>query len=395
MTRQELVSNAEREVLMRSGVDVDLRLGEGIYRPALGSTIDEIASPALLVDLDQLHLNIRRMAELFASLPVSVRPHMKTGKSSKIARIMRENGFDGVCVTKVSEAAVMVGGGVTDLLITSPVASGVTAAWLAELLRPSVKIRIVVDSTGGADVLSRALREASVANMEVLLDLNVGQNRTGVEPGKPALNMARYIASKDNLKLVGCQGYEGHVQMVADVDEKRRISREAMESLVSTADLLRADGHEISIVTTGGTGSCLLCAEVPGVTEVQPGSFIFMDTAYTNAIGSNDFKQSLLVLATIISRPSTEKVTVDAGWKSLSIDSGPARPLNARWAYQSAGDEHGVITGEGVAGLNIGDRVLLVPGHIDTTVALHECFYIMQQNRLVDVWPVEARGRVQ
>ncbi len=380
---------------MKCVTDLDQKLLEGVYQPANGSTVEELASPALLIDRDGLQANINRMVELFTGSRVSVRPHMKTAKTSKIARLFREAGLTGVCVTKVSEAAVMVAGGVTDILITSPVAHSVTAWWLANLLQRCAEIRIVIDSVEGADVLSSALSDASVAQMEVLIDLNVGQNRTGVLPGQPAVDLARHVAGKSNLRIVGCQGYEGHLQMMRDLPEKTRRSGEAMKTLVETANLLRSEGHDIRIVTTGGTGTCLMCLDAEGVNEVQPGSFVFMDATYIDAISAENFNHALFVLSTVISRPAADKVTIDAGWKSLSIDSGQARPFNAAWSYQSAGDEHGFITGEGVETLKVGDRVLLVPSHIDTTVALHEVFYVMKDGKLVDIWPIEGRGRVQ
>lgn len=373
----------------------NLKLLEGVYQPSQGSSVDELASPALLLDLDGLQSNISRMIDLFKDTAVSVRPHMKTGKSSHIAALLKTAGATGVCVTKVSEAAVMFAGGIDDILITSPVAHAVTAWWLAMLLQRGAKIRIVLDSKETIDVLSSALEDAKVESMEVLIDINVGQNRTGVAPGKPALELANYAAAKGNLSIKGCQGYEGHLQMMGDLDEKKRLNSIAMEQLVSTADLLRNAGHDIAVVTTGGTGTCRLCAEVEGVTEVQPGSFIFMDDAYARAIGSDNFNNALFVMATVISRPSEDKVTIDAGWKSLSMDSGPAKPFNNAWTYQSAGDEHGYLTGDGVENLQIGERVLVVPSHIDTTVALHEVYYVMQAGKLVDIWPIEARGRVQ
>lgn len=375
--------------------DPKWQIREGVYQPANGSSIDELATPALLVDLDGLTANINRMMTLFPDGKITVRPHMKTGKTHRIANLLQQAGAVGICVTKVSEAAVMVAGGVSDILITSPVAHPVTAWWLANLLQGGASIKVVIDSKDGADILSTALADASVGRMEVLVDLNVGQNRTGVSPGLPAVDLAHYISTKDNLSVIGCQGYEGHLQMIADAQEKERLSKIAMNSLVSTAKMLREAGHEMRIVTTGGTGSCLLCASVDGITEVQPGSFIFMDTSYAKAIGSDNFSHALFVLSTVISKTTPEKATVDAGWKSVSIDSGPARPFNSVWSYQPAGDEHGYVTGEGVENLKIGDRVLLLPSHIDTTVALHEVYYVMQNGKLVDIWSIEARGRVQ
>lgn len=387
-------SELNSEEPMNCGTE-NVKLLEGVYQPSIGSSVDELASPALLVDFDGLKSNINRMMELFRGTPVSVRPHMKTGKSSKIAALLLEAGAKGVCVSKVSEAAVLVAGGIEDILITSPIAHTVTAWWLANLLDRTQRIRVVVDSAESADVLSAALAETKISSMEVLIDINVGQNRTGVNPGAPALELANYVAAKGNLKIVGCQGYEGHLQMLGDLEEKKTRCRSAMDELISTATLLRKHGHTIDVVTTGGTGTCLLCGDVEGITEVQPGSFIFMDDSYARAIGSDNFNNALFVLATVISRPASDKVTIDAGWKSLSIDSGQAKPFNNAWTYQSAGDEHGILTGDGVENLQIGERVLIVPSHIDTTVALHEVFYVMQAGKLLGIWPIEARGRVQ
>lgn len=227
----------------------NLKLLEGVYQPSQGSSVDELASPALLLDLDGLQSNISRMIDLFKDTAVSVRPHMKTGKSSHIAALLKTAGATGVCVTKVSEAAVMFAGGIDDILITSPVAHAVTAWWLAMLLQRGAKIRIVLDSKETIDVLSSALEDAKVESMEVLIDINVGQNRTGVAPGKPALELANYAAAKGNLSIKGCQGYEGHLQMMGDLDEKKRLNSIAMAQLVSTADLLRNAGHDIAVVT--------------------------------------------------------------------------------------------------------------------------------------------------
>lgn len=379
---------------MTSATDLVKELGNGLYAPPLGSGLDALASPALLLDLNSLNRNIARMASMFAGGKVAVRPHMKTGKCTKIAKILRDAGFKGLCVTKVSEADVLLRAGIDDILITSPIGHPVTAAWLVRLLAPGRTIRVVIDSKESADVLSDALRSQNVPSLEVLLDVNVGQNRTGVAQ-ENAVVIARYIADKNNLKLVGCQGYEGHLQMMRNGEDKKQRSRQAMTILTNVAKALRTEGHDIRIVTTGGTGTCTLCAEVDGVTEVQPGSFIFMDCSYIAAIGAENFHHALSILSTVISRPAPDKATIDAGWKSLSIDSGPARPANTSWTYQSAGDEHGYITGPGVNDLKVGDRVVLLPSHIDTTVSLHEVFYVMKEGKLVDVWPLEGRGRVQ
>ncbi|KAF7571164.1 amino acid aldolase or racemase [Pyrenophora tritici-repentis] len=170
-----------------------------------------------------------------------------------------------------------------------------------------------------------------------------------------------------------------------------------MRILVDTAEALRQDGHDIQVVTTGGTGTAEFCAEVPGVTEVQPGSFLFMDSDYRNAIGGARYKQSLTILSTVISKQGDNIVTIDAGLKSLTTDSGLAECKTPGYTYGVLGDEHGSLEWkEGKAeALKVGDRVEMVPSHIDPTVNLHDVYYAHRDGVIKEIWPVDARGCVQ
>jgi D-serine deaminase-like pyridoxal phosphate-dependent protein len=219
-------------------------------------------------------------------------------------------------------------------------------------------------------------------------------------PGEEALMLAQHIGKMSNLQLVGVQGYEGHLQHLHDPEERAQRCRQAMQQLTDTAEQLRAAGFPIEIVTTGGTGTAEICADYDGVTEVQPGSFVFMDTDYRNAIGPV-YSNALTILSTVISRPTPTRAVVDAGLKSLSIDSGMPEPKGLPGIeYRPGGDEHGILTwGEGtepaIVRLEVGDRIEFIPSHIDTTINLHDYYYAYRNGRLEAIWPVEARGKVQ
>ncbi len=369
-----------------------------MYDPQPGDGLDSLDTPAVIVDLDLMEANIALLMNFFAGTQVKVRPHLKTTKSPALARKLIEAGAVGGCVSKVSEAEVLAGAGIEDLLITTEIIGLPKLKRLVELVRQHPKIKVVVDSLAGARGLEEALAGAG-QTIEVLIELNVGQNRCGVEPGEPALELARQMADLPHLRLVGVQGYEGHLQHIGQADEREKRCREAMASLAQTVRLLRQAGFAIETVTTGGTGTAQICATCPEVTEVQPGSFIFMDTDYRQALGPA-YANALTVLSTVISRPARGRAVVDAGLKSLSTDSGMAEAKG--WPglkYRPGGDEHGILewaeAEEGAVELNIGDRLEFFPSHIDTTVNLHDYYYGYRQGRLEAVWPILARGKVQ
>jgi D-serine deaminase-like pyridoxal phosphate-dependent protein len=369
---------------------VDVRhAGEGL----LGSDIELLDTPSLLVNLDVFESNVRRCMKTLAS--VRVRPHLKTAKSPTVARVLLQAGASGICVAKLSEAEVMLAAGVDDILITTEIAGAVKTRRLGTLMRsyPSARLRLVVDSWDGA----LAVDAAVPFPIAVLIDVNVAQDRCGVDPAQ-ARALADRIRGLANLQLVGVQGYEGNLQHVRSLDERRRLVDVAMERLRSAVRALRAAGYPVPVVTTGGTGTASLCAQHDVVTEVQPGSFVLMDTDYLATEGV-PYRSALTVVSTVISCPSTGRAVVDAGLKTLSDDSGPGRVIDAPgWTYAHAGDEHGVLTPAGVCArrdLRVGDRVTLVPSHIDTTVNLHDALCTHRMGKIEGTWEIMARGKVQ
>jgi len=370
-----------------------------MYQPRLGDPLETLDTPSMIVDLTLMEANIASLMDHFRAKHIHVRPHLKTVKSPELAHILLAAGAIGGCVAKVSEAEVMAQAGIEDLLITSEIVGKPKLARLVALVQQHPRVKVVVDSLTGAEQLNQAIRDAQL-KLNVLLDLNVGQNRCGVMPGEAALALARHIGALSNLQLVGVQGYEGHLQHLHDPVERAQRCRQSMQLLTSTAAQLLAEGFAIAIVTTGGTGTAEICAGCDGVTEVQPGSFIFMDTDYRNAIGPV-YSNALTILSTVISRPAPNRAVVDAGLKSLSIDSGMPEPRELPGVkYRPGGDEHGILTWDestespGVK-LEVGDRIEFIPSHIDTTINLHDYYYAYRNGKLEAIWPVAARGRVQ
>jgi D-serine deaminase-like pyridoxal phosphate-dependent protein len=364
----------------------------------VGDPLEALDTPVMLVDLDLMENNIASLMARFRESRVLVRPHLKTVKSPELARVLLAAGASGGCVAKVSEAEVMVQGGIKDLLITTEIVGKPKLARLVTLVQRNPRIKVVVDSQSGAQALQQAMGEARL-HIDVLIDLNVGQNRCGVMPGEEALGLARFIGRLSNIHLVGVQGYEGHLQHFHDPQERAQHCRQAMQLLTGTAAQLRAAGFHIQVVTTGGTGTAEICASCEGVTEVQPGSFVFMDTDYRNALGPI-YSNALSILSTVISCPTPTRAVVDAGLKSLSTDSCMPEPGGLTGVhYRPGGDEHGILTWGGGAAphphLEVGDRIEFIPSHIDTTINLHDYYYACRNGKLEAIWPVAARGKVQ
>ncbi|MBX9687258.1 MAG: DSD1 family PLP-dependent enzyme [Candidatus Obscuribacterales bacterium] len=368
-----------------------------MHTPELGTSLQELETPSLLVDLAAMERNIKTLMGRCVQLGITVRPHVKTCKSPAFARLLIEAGAVGICVAKLSEAEVMLEAGLDDILITTEIVAEPKISRLLSLATRNSKLKIVLDSQLAAAQINEKMAQLP-HRLQVLIDLNVGQNRCGVESKEDALSLAQALSRLEHLQLVGIQGYEGHLQMHADEAERRRLCHEAMAKLVGAADYLRQNGFEIQTVTTGGTGTFEYCAENKGVTEVQPGSFLFMDLAYARS-GRKNFEQALHVLSTVISKPVAARAVLDAGMKSLSTDSGNAclSAEHAGLTYRPAGDEHGILEAGsgGEVPLAIGDKVLLVPSHIDTTVNLFDNYFCMRDGKLDSIVRISARGKVQ
>ena len=367
-----------------------------MYSPSIGDRLESLDTPSMIVDLDLMEANIKKLMDKLLPTGISIRPHLKTTKSAVLAKKLAAAGAKGGCVAKLSEAEVITEAGFTDLLITCEIIGAPKVKRLVELFRRHRGIRIVVDSQAGATAIDDALAAAGIADpITTLIDVDVGLHRTGVAPGGPALALAQHVGALKHLKLIGVQGYEGHLQHIHGTEARRQGCLESMKLLTGTAEELRAAGFDMQVVTGGGTGTAEFCAAVAGVTEVQPGSFIFMDTDYRNALGSF-YSNSLTILSTVLSSQGPRLVTTDSGLKSLTTDSGLAECKDGRYEYTVKGDEHGSLSWEeGTPDLAVGDRIEMVPSHIDPTINLHDVYIAHRKGVVEEMWPVDSRGKVQ
>lgn len=367
-----------------------------MYSPRIGDKLEDLDTPSMIVDLDLMEANIEKLFAKFSTTSCNIRPHLKTTKSAAIAHKLTAAGAKGCCVAKVSEAEAITAAGFDDILITTEIIGVPKVKRLVELYKKNNKLRTVVDSEAGASAINKALAESNIVEpISVLIDLDVGLHRTGVAPGPSVLSLANHIKSLEHLQLIGVQGYEGHLQHLHDREDRKNQCLASMKILTDTAEELRAAGFDIRVVTTGGTGTAEFCATVPGVTELQPGSFIFMDTDYRNAVGGF-YSNSLTILATVVSDQGNRQVTIDSGLKSLTTDSGLAECKDPRYTHANLGDEHGSLSWEeGTPSLKVGDRVEMIPSHIDPTINLHDFYFAHRNGAVEEIWSVDSRGKVQ
>jgi len=382
----------------------DTRPPQGLARPSEAITLGrplgltDLPTPALVVDVDAMEFNLAKMAGLYSRGQKSLRPHVKTHKCPILARRQLELGAVGICAAKVSEAEVMADAGIGDVLITSPVVTREKIERLLGVRKKSPGIAIVVDQQQNVHDLNEA---ASAAGMEltVLVDLNVGTDRTGVAMGPDAVRLAESIVSSPSLRFGGLQAYAGQAQHVRGWENRCCVSRRIMERAAEVRWQLESQGIEVPVLSGGGTGTYDIDNGLDGLTDLQAGSYLFMDVNYRNVGGRggivfDDFKPALFVLATAISQPAGGMITVDAGFKAFATDQEEPELFGISGvSYTWAGDEHGMLRFiEPGRAIGIGDKVLLIASHCDPTVNLYDYYYPMKDGRISEIWPIAARG---
>jgi 3-hydroxy-D-aspartate aldolase len=371
---------------------------------AIGMAFADIDTPALVIDLDAFERNLKRMADFASKSGVRLRAHAKTHKSPIIAAKQMELGAVGVCCQKVSEAEVLVDGGIGDVLISNEIAGAAKLDRLAALARHA-KIAVCVDDPGNVAEMEAAAAKAGVT-LDVLVEIDVGARRCGIAPGAPAARLAKQIASSPHLNFAGLQAYHGSAQHVRKADTRRDQIARAVEMVEETLGALRKAGLEARIVGGGGTGTYENEAASRVYTELQCGSYIFMDADYARnkrADGSlfDDYEHALFICATVMSMPAPERAVVDAGLKTFSVDSGMPLAWQLPGAlYHRPSDEHGILDLTSCTERpKRGDKLLLVPGHCDPTVNLHDWYVGVRgfgtpAAHVESLWPVAARGAV-
>ena len=369
-----------------------------------GIPVDQIDTPALVLELDAFERNLGRMAHFANERGMRLRPHAKMHKTPTVALAQMKLGAVGICCQKVSEAEAMVDGGISDVLVSNEVVGDAKLARLAALAGRA-RIGFCVDDATNVAAAGAAAVAAGVT-LDAYVEIDVGAGRCGVAPGAAALALAKTVAAQPGLRFAGLQAYHGRAQHLRGTMERAEAIRAAAAAARLTRDMITAAGIACPVVTGAGTGTFELEAGSGVYNELQPGSYAFMDADYARNTCAEPFEHSLFVLAGVmslggaLSGSASGRVVVDAGLKAHSVDSGlPVVHSDSRGAplpgltFRGASDEHGVIeVATGARAPRLGDKLRLVPGHIDPTVNLHDWIVCIRAGVVVDVWPVTARG---
>jgi len=359
---------------------------------SVGSAVDAIDTPTLVIDLDAMERNVAALAAYARAHRVALRPHAKTHKSAEIARRQVEAGAVGICVQKVSEAEALAAGGVRDIFISNEVVSPAKLARLARLAG-RVRLAVAVDSALGVERLAAALRDEGT-RVDVFVEVDVGQGRCGVAPAAAGALAHQVIAH--GLTFAGLQAYHGRAQHLRSPDERDAAIRHAVAAVRVAQASITSAGMRCPLVTGAGSGTFVHEAASGVYGELQCGSAIFMDADYARnqpTPGAPRFEHALFVKSQVISRGAAHAV-VDAGHKAHAIDSGLPTVHRRDLTFANGGDEHGILTGRALP--ELGETVWLIPGHCDPTVNLHDAYVVvrggLERGVVEAIWPVDARG---
>ena len=357
-----------------------------ISKANVGESIESIDTPALVVDVGILDHNLQRMAAFFAGRRCQLRPHFKSHKCVSLARRQLAVGNAvGITCAKLSEAEALVAAGVDNILIANQVVGDRKTLRLANLNRAAT-VRVAVDSAMNISQLGVSARQAEVC-VGVLVEVDIGMGRCGVLPGPPALALARMVTDTAGLRLDGLQGYEGHLVMIPDRQERREKTEEAIGGLIATRRTIQRAGLPCPIVSGGSSSTYDITGAIDGIDEVQAGSYALMDHAYRQF--RPEFQCAASILATVISAQGTQAVA-DVGIKGMGSDFGPpAIADHSEAVVRYVAEEHTVID---AVFAEVGSRLRIIPSHGCTTCNLHRRIWLVENDKIVDVWPIEGSG---
>jgi len=358
-----------------------------------------LATPAVILDLDDFERNLKAMARLCKQAGLSLRPHAKTHKSVEIAKRQIAAGAIGISVATLREAAVMVEAGVPGVLLTTPVVGAVKIDVLCNLIGTSKGFMVVVDNPANVAALEAALVKSG-KKLAVLVDVDIGMRRTGVPDVAGVLSLIRRLQSSQVLTFAGIQSYSGRVQHITRAVDRARIYGKQLRHLEAVLEAVKSAGYTSGVVSGGGTGTFDIDRRAGVFTECQCGSYAVMDIEYEEvqlfAGGPHPFKIALYVQCMVVSNNHRGWPTIDGGFKCFSMDGPiprPARGAPPGAAYQYYGDEFGKIKlARNTDTLKLGAKIELVTPHCDPTINLHDFYHCVRGNVLVDIWPIDARG---
>ena len=356
------------------------------YRAAIGRQRGEVATPALLLDLEVARGNIATMADRLRG-PTGIRPHAKSHKCAEIARLQLAAGAIGITTATVWEAAAMARNGVPDLLIANEVVGEEKIQSLTRTAR-TARVTVAVDDANNAEAISAAACQTG-CEIGVLIDIDVGMGRCGVRTQEEARVLAERISRLPSLQLRGVMGYEGHCVLEPDRAIRARKAAIAMERLLGFRGALASAGFAGEVVSAGGTGTFDLTGGYPGVTEIQAGSYVFTDATRRAIVP--DFAVGLTVLATVVSRYGSTLV-IDAGKKTVGIDFTLPGIVGGAATIKATAEEHMICEIGADCPLRVGDRVEVIPSYCPTTINLHDVYHVVEKGIVRDIWPILARG---
>jgi 3-hydroxy-D-aspartate aldolase len=363
---------------------------------AVGMALEDVSTPALIVDLDAFETNVDYMRKFVEAKNIRLRAHAKTHKSADIALYQIEHGGAcGVCCQKVSEAEAIVAGGVQDVLVSNQVADPRKIERLA-VLAGKARVIVCVDDLGNIDDLSSAATKAGTT-IECLVEIDCGAGRCGVQWGQPVVQLATKIASSAGLKFAGLQAYQGAAQHMHDFEERKAKIDTAVAQVAETIELLKKAGLECDIVGGAGSGSYYFEGSSGIYNEMQCGSYVFMDADYQRVKDEDgnfisEFQNSLFIWTSIMSKTKEEVAICDAGLKAQSVDAGlPVIFGRTDVEYIKCSDEHGVISDPSNV-LKLNDKLKLIPGHCDPTCNVYDWYVGVRNGKVECLWPVTARG---
>ncbi len=373
----------------------------GFDIPALpGMDEADIQTPALVLDLDALERNIKKMGDYAKAHGMRHRVHGKMHKSVDVAKLQVElGGACGVCCQKVSEAEVFARGGIKDGLVSNQVRDPAKIDRLARMPKLGARTICCVDDLANVADLSSAAQKHGT-QIECLVEIDCGAGRCGVTTTPEVVEIAKAIEAADGLKFAGLQAYQGAMQHMDSYEDRKAKIAIAVAMVKDAVDTLKADGIDCDIVGGGGTGSYYFESNSGVYNELQCGSYAFMDADYGRIldkdgkrIDQGEWENALFLLASVMSHAKADKAIVDAGLKAQSVDSGlPVIFGRDDVEYVKCSDEHGVVADpDGV--LNVNDKLKLVPGHCDPTCNVHDWYVGVRNGKVETVWPVSARGR--
>ncbi|MCO5218147.1 MAG: alanine racemase [Thermomicrobiales bacterium] len=360
-----------------------------------------VDTPQLIVSEEILHRNIAEMAAFAKSINVQLRPHIKTHKSIEIARLQMAAGAVGITCAKVGEAEVMVNeGDIDDVLLAYPIVGAKKYERIVKLMEKA-RIAVAVDSATAIEMIAQAMTRHERV-IDIYLEINTGQNRSGVMWGDEAVRFAQDIDRHPNLRLAGIMTHEGHVAAF-DPDEISKQAIAAGEKMVQTAEMIRGHSINLPTVSVGSTPAARMTPTVAGVTEMRPGTYVFNDSSlfrFGDQWGVEDCAARFV--ATVVSRAAAERCVLDAGSKTLALDPNAGHKgygyivSHPDVIIDRLSEEHGAcVLPEGEEGFEVGDTVEVIPNHICPTINLMDRMAVVRDGEVVDYWQVAARGRVQ